>query len=53
MLHAAKIIVWTAIDMLTDSCHIQQAQAEFARELAVHPYTNPIPEHIQLPRFLT
>jgi aminobenzoyl-glutamate utilization protein B len=52
MLHAAKIMALTAMDLFSDPHHIQQARAEFARELAAHPYANPIPEHIQPPRYM-
>ena len=32
MLHAAKIMALTAMDLYTDPQHIQRARAEFARE---------------------
>jgi aminobenzoyl-glutamate utilization protein B len=51
MMHAAKIMALTAMDLFTDPSHLQQARAEFSKELAAHPYVNPIPEHIQPPRF--
>lgn len=51
MLHAAKIMALAAMDLLQDPAHLVKARAEFERELAAHPYTNPIPAHIQPPRF--
>ncbi len=51
MLHAAKIMALTAMDLLADPRHIAQARAEFERELSSHPYINPIPEHVRPPRF--
>ena len=51
MLHAAKIMALSAMDLLSDPQHLKLARAEFERELAAHPYVNPIPEHIQPPRY--
>jgi aminobenzoyl-glutamate utilization protein B len=51
MLHAAKIMALSAMDLFSDPQHIRRVRAEFERELAAHPYVNPIPEHIQPPRF--
>lgn len=51
MLHAAKIMALSAMDLFTDPQHLILAQAEFKRELAARPYINPIPEHIKPPRF--
>jgi aminobenzoyl-glutamate utilization protein B len=51
MLHAAKIMALSAMDLFSDPQHLKLARAEFERELAAHPYVNPIPEHIQPPRY--
>jgi aminobenzoyl-glutamate utilization protein B len=51
MLHAAKIMALSAMDLLTDPQHIQRARAEFDKELAAHPYENPIPPGCLPPRF--
>ena len=51
MLHAAKIMALSAMDLYTGPEHLQRARAEFERELKAHPYINPIPAHIQPPRY--
>jgi len=51
MLHAAKIMALSAMDLLAAPKHIRLAREEFDRELAAHPYTNPIPAGIQPPRY--
>jgi len=50
MLHAAKIMALSAMDLFIDPQHLIKARAEFERELQTHPYLNPIPEHIHPPR---
>ena len=52
MLHAAKIMALSAMDLYSDPRHIQAARAEFEKELAAHPYLNPIPAQINPPRVL-
>jgi len=51
MLHAAKAMALSAMDLYTDPQHIRRAREEFERELKAHPYVNPIPAHVQPPRF--
>lgn len=52
MLHAAKIMALSAMDLLTDPEHLKKIRAEFDQQLATYGgYTNPIPEHIKPPRF--
>jgi aminobenzoyl-glutamate utilization protein B len=51
MLHAAKIMALSAMDLLTDPRHIQKARAEFDKELKAHPYVNPIPVEVKPPRY--
>jgi aminobenzoyl-glutamate utilization protein B len=51
MLHAAKTMALTAMDLLTDPEHLRAARAEFDQELALRPYINPLPDGIEPPRF--
>lgn len=51
MLHAAKVMAISAMDLYTAPEHIQKARDEFNKELKAHPYVNPIPEGIKPPRF--
>lgn len=51
MLHAAKTMALSAMDLLTNPEHIQRARAEFDQALAAHPYENPIPDGFKLPRY--
>jgi aminobenzoyl-glutamate utilization protein B len=51
MLHAAKIMALSAMDLYTEPEHIRLARAEFQKELEAHPYVNPLPEQIQPPRY--
>jgi aminobenzoyl-glutamate utilization protein B len=51
MLHAAKIMALSAVDLLSDPEHIRRARAEFHKELERHPYVNPIPADIKPPRY--
>jgi len=51
MLHAAKTMALTAIDLLSDPKHLPAVRSEFEKELTLRPYVNPIPAHIQPPRF--
>ncbi len=51
MLHAAKVMALSAMDLYTNPEHIQRARDEFNKEVAAHPYVNPIPAHIHPPRF--
>lgn len=51
MLHAAKIMALSAMDLYTNPEHIKLAREEFEKVLEAHPYVNPIPAHINPPRF--
>ena len=51
MMHAAKVMALTAMDLYTNPEHIQRAQVEFQKELKAHPYVNPIPANVKPPRF--
>lgn len=51
MLHAAKIMALSAIDLLSDPARLAAARQEFEAQVARHPYANPIPASIQPPRY--
>lgn len=51
MLHAAKIMALSAMDLYTNPEHIRLAREEFKKEVKAHPYVNPIPAHITPPHF--
>ncbi|MBK5123790.1 amidohydrolase [Burkholderia sp. R-69980] len=49
MLHAAKVLAATAVDLLTEPSRIGAAQAEHARLTGGRPYVCPIPESVLAP----
>jgi aminobenzoyl-glutamate utilization protein B len=51
MLHAAKAMALTAVDLYSDPAHIQAVKNEFARKMGSRKYRCPIPEDIKPPRF--
>ncbi len=52
MMHAAKIMALSAMDLYTNPEHIKLARGEFEKARQAHPYVNPIPAHISPPRFM-
>ncbi len=50
MLHAAKALALTAVDLYTNPNHIQTAQNEFTRKMGSRKYVCPIPAGIKPPR---
>ncbi len=50
MLHAAKAMALTALDLYSDPVHIQAAQNEFDRKMGSRKYICPIPDDIKPPR---
>jgi aminobenzoyl-glutamate utilization protein B len=50
MLHAAKTMALTALDLYSDPAHIQAARDEFNRKMGSRKYVCPIPEDIKPPR---
>jgi len=50
MLHAAKIMALTAIDLFTDKQRLACVRSEFVAALAEHPYRSPVPESVQPPQ---
>ncbi|MER2599512.1 MAG: amidohydrolase [Caldilineales bacterium] len=51
MLHAAKIMALTALDLYREPAHLQQIRAEFDEQRRTRPYINPLPPQAQPPRF--
>ncbi|MGV2290443.1 amidohydrolase [Trinickia sp. YCB016] len=49
MLHAAKVLAATAVDLLTEPSLIDAAKAEHARRKGGRPYTCPIPDAVLAP----
>jgi aminobenzoyl-glutamate utilization protein B len=50
MLHAAKALALTALDLFTNPAHIQAAQNEFDRKMGSREYICPIPDDMKPPR---
>lgn len=46
MVHAAKVMAATALDLLLEPTHIKQAKAELEQELQRAPYLCPIPQGV-------
>src|SRR6202007_1000675 len=44
MVHAAKVMAGTAVDVLRDQALLQQAKADHQARLARTPYVSPLPE---------
>ena len=51
MLHAAKIMALTAVELLTDPDHLIKIRQEFESQTKGKPYIPPIPDDVQPPRF--
>jgi aminobenzoyl-glutamate utilization protein B len=51
MMHGAKALALTALDLYSDPKHIQAAQDEFDRRMGKNKYVCPIPDNIKPPRF--
>ncbi|GBQ93659.1 aminobenzoyl-glutamate utilization protein [Acetobacter nitrogenifigens DSM 23921 = NBRC 105050] len=49
MIHVAKVMAMTAIDLLTDETLLTRAKADHADRLRVQPYISPIPADVQPP----
>lgn len=50
MMHGAKALAITALDLYSDPKHIQAAQDEFNRKIGKNKYVCPIPDDIKPPR---
>ena len=51
MMHAAKIMAVTAMDLYSDPQHLVHIREEFERSMGGKPYVAPIPPDVQPPRF--
>jgi aminobenzoyl-glutamate utilization protein B len=51
MMHAAKVMAATAVELYSDPSHLVAIRREFERQTGGKPYVCPIPEHIPPPRF--
>ncbi|MWB98142.1 amidohydrolase [Agromyces seonyuensis] len=49
MIHGAKVMAATALDLFTDADLLAEARAEFESTVAVTPYDKPIPEGVVVP----
>ena len=49
MMHAAKVMAYTAALLYTDPTHLEKARAEFEEKIRRTPYVNPIPPDVQPP----
>ena len=50
MMHAAKIMAIAAMDLYTDSQHLQRARQEFELSTQERAYETPLPDHVKPPR---
>ncbi len=51
MLHAAKVMALSAMDLYTDPECLKKVRQEFEAATQEHPYTSPLPTHVQAPRY--
>jgi len=51
MLHAAKIMALSAMDLLVDPEHLRKAREEFEKSTRDHPYKSPLPTSVTPPRY--
>lgn len=51
MLHAAKIMALTAVELLTDPDHLIKIRQEFESQTKGKPYVPPIPDDVKPPRY--
>jgi aminobenzoyl-glutamate utilization protein B len=49
MLHAAKVMAASAIDLLDNPEHLPRIRAEFEKAIEGKPYITPLPDHARLP----
>ena len=49
MLHAAKIMALSAVELYLDADLLARARAEFAKATRDNPYVSPLPEGARLP----
>jgi aminobenzoyl-glutamate utilization protein B len=51
MMHAAKIMAITAMELYANPEHLPKIRAEFEQRTGGKPYVSPIPDHIDPPRY--
>ena len=51
MMHAAKTMAITAMDLYSDPEHLRKARQEFEAATRDAPYSTPLPDHVQPPVF--
>jgi aminobenzoyl-glutamate utilization protein B len=51
MMHAAKIMAITAVELYSDPNHLDPIQEEFKQKTGGKPYVSPIPEGVKAPRY--
>ncbi len=51
MMHAAKIMAVTAVELLSDPDHLAEIRREFARATGGKPYVPPIPDDLMPPQY--
>ena len=51
MMHAAKIMAVTAVELYSDPNHLEKIRQEFEQKTGGKPYVAPIPEDVKPPRY--
>jgi aminobenzoyl-glutamate utilization protein B len=51
MMHAAKIMAATAVELYSNPEHLVQIQKEFKLKIGSKPYVSPIPENVKPPQY--
>jgi aminobenzoyl-glutamate utilization protein B len=51
MMHAAKIMAVTAVELYSDPSHLVEIRQEFEQKTGGKPYIPPIPEEVKPPRY--
>jgi aminobenzoyl-glutamate utilization protein B len=51
MMHAAKIMAVTAVELYSDPSHLVKIHQEFKRQTGGKPYSSPIPEDVKPPHY--
>jgi aminobenzoyl-glutamate utilization protein B len=51
MMHAAKIMAITAMELYDNPEHLPKIRKEFGQSTGGKAYVSPIPEHIEPPRY--
>jgi aminobenzoyl-glutamate utilization protein B len=51
MMHAAKVMAVTAVELYSDSNHLVKIHQEFKQQIGDKPYISPIPEDVKPPHY--